>query len=61
MKVGIYNMLKLVIDRGRYDYDDMKAKLDAYLLSGSITVEQYNELTEKINERFKTDEAEETE
>lgn len=39
-----YKLIKRVIERGGYDADDLRAKLDAYLAFGRITVAQYNEL-----------------
>lgn len=40
----IYKLMKRLIEAGRYDADDMKEKLDVYLLYGRITQAQYEEL-----------------
>ena len=41
----IYTLLKNKITRGTYDREDLKNKMDTYLLFGRITEEQYAELT----------------
>lgn len=41
----IYTLLKNKITRGTYDKEDLKNKMDTYLLFGRITEEQYTELT----------------
>lgn len=41
----IYTLLKNKITRGNYNQDDLKNKMDVYLLCNRITEEQYNELT----------------
>ena len=38
-------LCKLLIEKGRYDYDDMYAKLDLFLMLDRITEEEYVELT----------------
>jgi hypothetical protein len=40
-----YSLLKKVIDSGKYIKADILTKLDAYLLFGKISIEQYDELT----------------
>lgn len=44
----VYNLMKRLIAAGRYDAEDMKTKLDVYLLFGRITQAQYEELMEMI-------------
>ena len=41
----IFTLLKNKITRGTYDKEDLKNKMDVYLLCNRITEEQYNELT----------------
>ena len=38
-------LCKLLITNGRYEYDDMYAKLDLFLMLGRITEDEYVELT----------------
>ncbi len=45
-----YNYCKAIIKRGEYDVDDLKDKLDVFLLANRITQEQYKELTGLIDE-----------
>ncbi len=40
----IYTLLKNKITRGTYDEEELKNKMDVYLLCNRITEEQYNEL-----------------
>lgn len=40
----IYTLLKNKITRGTYDKEELKNKIDVYLLCNRITEEQYNEL-----------------
>lgn len=40
----IFKMLKDKITRGNYNQDDLKNKMDVYLLCNRIREEQYNEL-----------------
>lgn len=40
-----YSILKILIEKNRYQYDDMFNKLDLFLALGRITEEQYIELT----------------
>ena len=44
----IYKLCKKEIENGNYDKEDMKKKLDIYLLKNRITNEQYEELIELI-------------
>lgn len=50
-------LCRLLIERGRYTYDDMYAKLDLFLLMGRISEEEYVELTGLL---VKPEEPEET-
>lgn len=43
-----YNRLKILIQNGRYDKEDMLKKLDVFLLTDRITTDQYNELVVMI-------------
>lgn len=48
----IVNLIKRVIASGNFDADDLKNKLDVYLLYSRITQAQYEELlqlADKIN------------
>lgn len=38
-------LCKLLITNNRYEYDDMYAKLDLFLMLGRITEDEYVELT----------------
>lgn len=40
-----YENCKLIIDAGRYTYDDMYNKIDLFLMVGRITEAEYVELT----------------
>ena len=44
----IYKVLKRIVDRGVYDPEDIKNKMDVYLAFDRITQEQYNELLKII-------------
>lgn len=46
-----YRNCKKLIEAGRYEYDDMSAKLDVFLLGDRITIEEYNELVQMMNDR----------
>lgn len=46
--MSIYEVLKRVISRGGYDAEDMRNKLDVFLLYGRITQGQYEELTNTL-------------
>lgn len=39
-----YGYLKKIIARGGYDAEELKDKLDVFLMANRITGEQYNEL-----------------
>lgn len=39
-----YEKCKLLIEKGRFKKEDMKEKLDTFLLNDSITIDEYNEL-----------------
>nr|DAP16339.1 MAG TPA: hypothetical protein [Caudoviricetes sp.] len=38
-------LCKILISKGRYEYDDMYTKLDLFLMMGRISDEEYVELT----------------
>ena len=40
-----YKLLKLLIEKNRYTYEDMMRKLDLFFAIGRITEEEYVELT----------------
>ena len=44
-----YGYCKKIIASGTYDKNEMKDKLDIFLLANRITDEQYKELTQLIN------------
>lgn len=44
----MYNMLKVLIQNKRYDKNTIKRKLDIYLLSNSITEEEYKDLNNML-------------
>ena len=44
-----YTYCKSIIERGNYDAQEMKDKLDVFLLNNRITDEQYTELTQMID------------
>ncbi len=44
----MYSMLKVLIQNKRYDKNTIKRKLDIYLLSNSITEEEYKELNNML-------------
>ena len=44
-----YGYCKKIIASGKYDKNEMKDKLDIFLLANRITDEQYKELTQLIN------------
>lgn len=39
-----YNRLKVLINNGNYNKEDMLKKMDVFLMADRITTEQYNEL-----------------
>lgn len=45
----IYNLLKNLIEAGKYEKEDMQNKLDVFFAFDRITLEQYQELMEMIN------------
>lgn len=42
----IFNLLKNIINSGDHEREDMKDKLDIFLVFDRITIEQYEELTD---------------
>ena len=44
-----YGYCKKIIASGKYDKNEMKDKLDVFLLANRITDEQYKELIQLIN------------
>lgn len=42
--MSTYVMCKTLIEKGRYEKEDMLSKLDLFLLGNRITEEQYSEL-----------------
>lgn len=53
-------LCKILITKNRYEYSDMYAKLDLFLLVGRITEEEYVELTGMLVEPEAPEEAEAT-
>ncbi len=49
-----YRNCKTFIDAGRHEYNDILAKLDVFLLGDRITIEEYNELVQMMNNRKDT-------
>lgn len=47
----MYPICKKIILNGQYDENDMKKKLDMFLLKDRITLEQYEELIDFINKK----------
>ena len=45
-----YTYCKSIIERGQYNAQEMKDKLDVFLLNDRITQEEYGELTKMIDE-----------
>ena len=43
--MNTYRLLKLLIERNRYEYEDMYSKLDLFMAMDRITEEEYLELT----------------
>ena len=43
-----YTRIKKIIQSGRYNREDMLGKLDVFLLSGRITIQEYDELAEMM-------------
>mgnify|MGYP004684414385 CR=1 FL=1 len=49
----IFNLLKRIIERGDYDADDLKNKLDVFYRAGKITEAQRDEMLASIQkEKF---------
>ena len=46
-----YKNCKLLIDKNRYEYQDMLEKLDVFLLGNRIDRDQYIELTNLIESK----------
>jgi hypothetical protein len=46
-----YEMCKILIQKGRYEKNDMLRKLDIFLLGNRITEEEYKELVELIEKK----------
>ena len=44
----IYKLIKITIESGNYNENDLLDKLDIYLFADRITKEQYDELRELI-------------
>lgn len=44
-----YTYCKSIIERGKFDAQEMKDKLDVFLLNDRITQEEYSELTKMID------------
>jgi hypothetical protein len=47
--MSTYEMCKILIQKGRYEKNDMLRKLDIFLLGDRITEEEYTELVELMN------------
>lgn len=45
----IYNLLKNLINAGKYEKEDMLNKIDVFYTFDRVTTEQYQELLEKVN------------
>lgn len=45
----IYNLLKNLIEAGKYYKEDMLNKLDVFFAFNRVTLEQYQELLEMVN------------
>lgn len=43
-----FERVKKIIQSGRYDRQDILAKLDVFLLAGRITVQEYDTLAEMM-------------
>lgn len=44
-----YEMCKLLIEKGKYEKEDMTRKLVVFLLGNRITLEEYQELIDIMN------------
>ncbi len=47
--MNIYENIKILIESGNYQKEDIMKKLDLYLLLNRLTIEQYQELVDLIN------------
>lgn len=47
--MSTYAMCKVLIEKNRYEKEDMLRKLDVFLLGNRITEVEYKELTDMIN------------
>lgn len=45
-----YQMCKTLIQKGRYEKEDMLRKLDIFLLGGRITEDEYRELVSLMSD-----------
>ena len=45
-----YKLMKRIIQKGGYDVEATLQKLDVFLMADRITIEEYQELVEMINE-----------
>ena len=46
-----YRNCKKLIEADRYEYEDMKSKLDVFLLGDRINLDQYKELVEVMDSK----------
>lgn len=46
-----YKNCKKLIENNKYEYNDMLNKLDVFLLGDRITLENYRELVNKMNDK----------
>lgn len=46
-----YKLMKRIIQKGGYDVEATLQKLDVFLMADRITIEEYQELVEMINEQ----------
>ncbi|MDU1348256.1 hypothetical protein [uncultured Clostridium sp.] len=44
----LYNLLKNLINAGKYEKEDMTNKLNVFFTFNQVTTEQYQELLEKV-------------
>ncbi len=45
----LYNLLNNLINAGKYEKEDMTNKLNVFFTFNQITVDEYQELLEKVN------------
>lgn len=50
--MSTYEMCKTLIQKNRYEKDDMTQKLDIFLLGNRITEEQYTELVGMMDSKI---------